>query len=352
MTASPNANPAPTPHSTATGGALITVTPNPAVDVTYALPNARWGEVNRIQSVVRRAGGKGVNVACVLGQLGYAAQVGGFLGGSNGAALSRLLESAPVSQHWVSIELETRCTTVVVDDVSTTLLNEPGPDVSAQDWARLTADVATRARPGDVVVLSGSCPPGTSADDVGLFLQAVRAAGSLVVVDTSGPLLLAAADAGADLLKPNHHELADAVGTDNVISGAQALIARGARVVAVSRGADGILVVSGGGSHSRAWRAAPVEVVQGNTTGAGDAAVAAFALALRRVGQGEDLVEVLPVELGRAIALSGAAVLAPVAGVVDLVAYERFLAAVTVVEISLSTRSNRQHSQEEVHAAR
>lgn len=323
-------------HVAGSGGALITVTPNPAVDVTYQLPHAEWGEVNRIKTVVRRAGGKGVNVACVLGQLGLTAQVSGFLGGSNGAALSELLEAAPVRQHWVPIPGETRCTTVVVDDVSTTLLNEPGPEVTSADWRRLSADVAARARSGDVVVLSGSCPPGTSDDDVREFVHAVRASGALIVVDTSGPLLATAADAGADLLKPNHHELREVTGSDDVIVGAEALIARGARVVAVSCGVEGIVVVARSGAHLRAWRAAPVAVVQGNPTGAGDAAVAAFALALRRVGQGEDLDEVLPVELGRAVALSAAAVLAPVAGVVDLPAYERFLTDVTVEEVHVA----------------
>lgn len=321
--------------SSTSGGSLITVTPNPAVDVTYRLPHAKWGEVNRVQTVLRRAGGKGVNVARVLGQLGFAVEASGFLGGSNGAALSRLLEGSLVSQHWVPIALETRCTTVVTDDVSTTLLNEPGPEVSSADWRRLTADVAARSRPGDVVILSGSCPPGTSAADVREFVQSVRASGAVIVVDTSGPLLTTAADAGADLLKPNHHELREVTGTDDVIRGAEALIARGARVVAVSRGAQGIVVVAGRGPQVRAWQAAPVEVVQGNPTGAGDAAVAAFALALRRVAQGASLEVVLPVELGRAVALSAAAVLAPVAGVVDLPAYERFLKDVKVEEVNV-----------------
>lgn len=318
------------------GGSLMTITPNPAVDVTYRLPHAEWGEVNRIKTVVRRAGGKGVNVACVLGQLGHSTQVTGFLGGSTGAALSGLLEGSPVIQHWVPIAGETRCTTVVVDDVSTTLLNEPGPTVTGADWQRLAADVAARVRLGDVVVLSGSCPPGTRADDVRGLVRAVRASGALIVVDTSGPFLATAADAGADLLKPNHHELREVTGSDDLIGGAEALIARGAGAVAVSRGVDGIVVVARIGSSVRAWSAAPAAVVHGNPTGAGDAAVAAFALALRRVGRGEDLGEVLPVELGRAVALSAAAVLAPVAGVVDLLAYERFAKDVTVEEVHVA----------------
>jgi len=318
------------------GGALITVTPNPAVDVTYRLPCAHWGGVNRIGTVTRRAGGKGVNVACVLGQLGYPAHTCGFLGGATGVALTRLLSDSTVTQSWTTIEEETRCTTAVVDDTSTTLLNEPGPRVSSGDWRRLSQDVAGRSRPGDVVVLSGSCPPGTTKDDLTDFIAAVHGSGALILVDTSGPLLTAAADAGADLLKPNQHELAEATGTEDVVAGAKALIARGARAVAVSCGEEGMVVVAGRSPQARAWRAAPAEVVRGNPTGAGDAVVAALALVLRQVGQGAELAAVLPEHLPQAVALSAAAVLAPVAGLVDLSAYERFLVQVAVEELHVA----------------
>src|SRR5699024_2143203 len=49
---------------------IITLTPNPAVDVTYAVPELRHGTVHRVEQVTEAAGGKGVNVARVLAQLG------------------------------------------------------------------------------------------------------------------------------------------------------------------------------------------------------------------------------------------------------------------------------------------
>ena len=48
---------------------IITGTMNPAVDKTYQLDELKLGEVNRIQSFMRIAGGKGINVAKVLKQL-------------------------------------------------------------------------------------------------------------------------------------------------------------------------------------------------------------------------------------------------------------------------------------------
>ncbi len=55
-------------------GVILTVTPNPAVDVTYHLDELRPGTVHRVDDVVSRAGGKGINVARVLQQLGVASE--------------------------------------------------------------------------------------------------------------------------------------------------------------------------------------------------------------------------------------------------------------------------------------
>ena len=277
-----------------------------------------------------------MNVACVLTQLGHAAETTGFLGGANGESLSRLLGDYSIEQRWIPIDGNTRCTTAIVDDASTTLLNEPGPTVAAADWARMTTEISHSCSTGDVVALSGSFPPGTRTDDVRGFVSAIHDTGALILVDTSGPLLGTAAECGADLLKPNQEELRAATGTDNIIDGAKALITRGAGAVAVSCGEDGLIVMSGTGSTVRAWRAAPPRIIPGNPTGAGDAAVAALALLLQQVSQGARFDDVVPKYLRQAVALSAASVVVPVAGAVDLPSYQEFLSQVEVEELRVS----------------
>jgi 1-phosphofructokinase family hexose kinase len=317
------------------GSALIIVTPNPAVDATYHLPKVTWNAVNRAPQVHRRAGGKGVNVANVLAQLRHPSSVTGFLGGDLGQSFTRLLDSSGVEQQWVQVNGETRSTTTVVDSETTTLFNEPGPHVTSEDWSRLRAQVTRRCGSGDVVVLSGSCPPGTTVEDIRDFLTAVHAAGATTLVDTSGPLLAAAAEAGASFIKPNHDELAEATGISDVTGGARNLLARGAGAVAVSQGEKGLVMFHRSQGTTRAWRATPAEVVHGNPTGAGDSAVAAFALGLQQAASGENPATVWPTHVRHAVALSAAAVLTPVAGVVDLAAYERFMQRIQVEEIDV-----------------
>lgn len=83
---------------------ILTVTLNPALDVTYRVPSLTLDAVNRIADVSVRAGGKGLNVARVLHTLGYEVTALGLAGGPDGA---RLVESAgiPAAFTYVSGEL-------------------------------------------------------------------------------------------------------------------------------------------------------------------------------------------------------------------------------------------------------
>jgi len=303
-------------------GKVVVVTPNPAVDVTYQSPEHRVGEVNRVTTVTRRPGGKGLNVASVLTQLGVPVRVTGFLGGHGGQEIQALLGDAPVQQTWVTIGGATRSTTAIVSDSGTTLFNEPGPTVTSADWEELTAATTTGLDIGDVLVVSGSCPPGTTDEDLRRLLVAARNVGAHTILDTSGDLLVAAAG-GSDVLKPNREELQQATGLPDPEAGAQLLLDRGARAVIVSAGPDGMDLYLAG----RSWRATPPMEVKGNPTGAGDAAVAALAAGL--LGD-TPVTTALPDTLASAVALSAAAVLMPIAGVVDLDAYHQFLPNVNV----------------------
>ncbi|EIE98799.1 1-phosphofructokinase family hexose kinase [Saccharomonospora glauca] len=299
---------------------ILTITPNPALDVTYHLRHVRWGDVNRVETVSETAGGKGVNVARVLHQLGESVTCTGFLGGETGERLRELLTG--VEQRWIPVPASTRRTTAVVAPSGTTLFNEPGASVPEQAWSRLRALVTELVDTGDVVVVSGSMPPGTTDATVAALVGTATGRGARVVVDTSGPLLRAAARAGATLVKPNHHELRAATGLDDVVAGARVLLSDGAGCVVVSRGEVGMLAVAAdpGGPH-RMWTARPDSVVSGNPTGAGDAAVAALARALHRSRR--PVPELVATHLADAVALSAAAVARPVAGEVDLELYRR-----------------------------
>lgn len=286
---------------------IVTVTPNTALDVTYTVDSLRPDAVHRARDVRRRAGGKGVNVARVLHVLGVEVRVVATAGGVTGAEVADELDEAGLAAELVPIAGETRRTTAVLstEDGSVTLLNEPGPELSGAEWAALTERVRSCAP--DVLVYSGSLPPGAPPDGYARLLG-----GATSILDTSGPALLAGLAGRPSVVKPNAEELREVTGLADPEAAAHELRKAGADAVVVSLGPDGLLAVTGSGT----WHAAPSTVLTGNSTGAGDAVVAALALGLSRR-------EPWPEILRHAVALSGAAVLGPLAGDVDLAHYHR-----------------------------
>lgn len=82
---------------------ILSVTPNPAMDVTYDVSHLTVGDVNRVDQVRRRAGGKGVNVARVVTQLGESALIVAPVGGAAGAEFATELDAAGLAHRLVPI---------------------------------------------------------------------------------------------------------------------------------------------------------------------------------------------------------------------------------------------------------
>jgi tagatose 6-phosphate kinase len=62
---------------------IVTVTPNPALDITYHVDEPRHGREHRVHDVHEWPGGEGINVARVLDALGPPTLVTGIaVGGS------------------------------------------------------------------------------------------------------------------------------------------------------------------------------------------------------------------------------------------------------------------------------
>ena len=304
---------------------ILTVTPNIALDITYTIDKFELHSSMRVNDVADRAGGKGINVSRVLASLGYESLILGLQGGNVGAAIEADLIASQLPYELVPIVGQTRRSVGIVDRSTgdATVLNEAGPDVSGEEWERLTQTVARHLPQASTLVVSGSLPPGIGQTGVAELAQLAVAASVPVIVDTSGPSLLDAVAIGPDVVKPNAHEIASATGIHDPLEGAAALIERGAKAVVVSLGADGMCVVTA----DQTLRAKPTRTISGNPTGAGDAGVAALAAGLAFSNSWED-------RLRQAVAVSAAAVAHPLAGSFDPDVYESMLTDVLVEDLS------------------
>ncbi len=294
---------------------ILTVTPNPALDMTWHVDRLEPGQSHRVEAGVSRAGGKGLNVARVLHQQGERVMALTTAGGRVGAQLRAELEASGLVHRLIPVVAETRRSLALVDEsaASATVLNEFGTAPTAAETAELWDAVLTAAAHARAVAISGSQPRGADPTVLVSAIAELRARGVPVLVDTSGTALIDAADAGAAVLKPNHHELAEATGIADVMSAAQALLRRGPTLVLVSQAEEGMLLVHRDG---RALRARFPDVVRGNATGAGDAVSAAISVSLAD-DPALTLCDALEVLARRAAAWGAAAVAAPQAGDLD-----------------------------------
>jgi len=325
---------------------IITVTPNPALDLTWHVASLAVGSTHRADAGIARAGGKGLNVARVAHAQGAAVVAVTTCGGATGEEFAAELEASGVPHVLVPVTASTRRSIALVDESlgDTTVVNEYGIAPTDAEWAALMDAVAaalagaSRKKPhsvwettsaqvshaesgfstgergagadgADVLVISGSFPPGTPDHLLPALIRLGREAGAVVIVDTSGPSLLVAADAGASVLKPNEHELREATGLEDPIDGARELLRRGAQLVLLSLGAEGMLAVSAGSGRRHSILHARLDApLAGNPTGAGDAGVAACAVLMDAGIRDPEQI------LRRATAWSAAAVLMPLAG--------------------------------------
>lgn len=272
------------------GPEVATVTLNPAIDRTVRVAGLAPGAVNRAELVGDRAGGKGVNVAAGLAEQGHRVAALGFLGEDNAEVFARFFAERGVEDRCQRLPGATRMGIKIVDTKGggTTDLNFPGLAPAARDLEglMLRLDSLEGAR---WCVLAGSLPPGVAHDFYAVATRRLRARGVRVALDTSGAALRAALAAGPDLIKPNEHELSELVGRPladeaAVIAAARELVAGGAGLVAVSRGAEGAVFVRG----DEVVAARPPRIEVGSTVGAGDAMVAGLVAAgLRGLGLAE-----------------------------------------------------------------
>jgi fructose-1-phosphate kinase PfkB-like protein len=212
------------------------------------------------------------------------------------------------------------------DAPDTLVINERGPEISADDWEALARLVAAEAAQASAIAISGSLPPGVAAGRLTALLRELSGRG-VVYLDTSGAALAEALDLPLALLKVNAEELGEALGA-TIATPAEARVAaaharaRGPAAVIVTLGKAGALAVGEGG----AWLARPPEVAAVSAVGSGDALLAGVAAALARQ---HDLAEAL--RLG--VACGAANTLLIGAGIVRADEVIRLRDATTLVEI-------------------
>lgn len=306
---------------------IVTLTLNPAVDLYTRTPRVVPTHKLRCGPALVHPGGGGINVARVVARLGGDVRAVFPAGGITGERLRHLLEAEGLPFEAVPIAGETRESFSVHESEGEREYRFvlAGPALGEAEWQSCLQRVLAAAEGCRFVVASGSLPPGVPEDFYARLARLLAARGLPLVLDTSGPALAAAIEAGVHAIKPSLAELRELTGTalDDLAArraACEAILRRGgAQLVALSLGAEGALLVSA----DAAWSAAAVRVPVASTIGAGDSFLGGLVWALAR---GE------PTEraFARAMAASAAALLAPGTGLCTPADVERLLPQVQV----------------------
>jgi len=264
---------------------IICISANPAIDRRLWLTDLHLGAVNRASVVRSDLGGKAAHVAMATRQLGGEALWVGFLGGLMGAECERALEAHGIPAEIVRIRTATRLNQEIIEsDGRTTEVLEPGGAVEEDERARMSAlcrGLFEKYRNEAQVVISGSLSPGLQPSFYADLIEAAHASACSVLVDTSGDALLVSLKAGPDLVKPNREEAERVWGNEindesSALKAARWLIECGARSVALSLGADGLLWLASEDAQPVMVRAPAV--AGRSTVGCGDATLAGLAM--------------------------------------------------------------------------
>lgn len=290
---------------------ITVVNLNPCLDWSWFTGSFTYGGMNRIKNTRKDAAGKGINVCIALKNLGLSPVCLGFNYRENGAAITDKLDESGIAYDFVTVEGAVRVNIKLYDESGTmTELNQPGayvpPHAQEELIKKITAfckpetesikEISARNKPEtksinktstlnkpetdtlqakqpNILVLSGSRPDGVPAD---FYSRLCAVWKGIVIVDTEGETLRLAIDnAPPFFIKPNLFELESTFGVKlpsrgDIAEFSRTLIKKGVKMVCVSLGAQGAMLITADETHYSPALPVSVKAVQG----AGDAMVA------------------------------------------------------------------------------
>lgn len=261
------------------------MTLNPSVDIKYTLDYFSIDEVNRVDQVIKTAGGKGLNVSRVLKQLDADVGATGFLGGELGEFIRSELKKECIVDLFVPISGKTRnCIAVIHEGMQTEIL-ESGPVIQDEEIEHFLSNFIKILPQVDLVTISGSLPKGVPTNFYQRIIELCSQHEKLVLLDTNEKLLDASLKGGAKpyLIKPNQEELAGFLGRE-INSQEDLMVAledqafQDIEWVVVSLGSKGAMI-----KHQESIYNVQIPKVEAvNPVGSGDSVIAGFASGLSR----------------------------------------------------------------------
>jgi len=317
------------------GPTIVCVSANPAMDRRLRIETLAVGEINRAQRAQGLAGGKAAHVATAARALEAKPVWVGFQGGAIGQECARQMESLGIQVVSIPAQSSTRVNLEIIDGAGrVTEILEPGEEPTAQERDEFL-QACMRGFRGEwknaVIVISGSLPAGLGSDFYVALIEAARAAGARVFVDTSGEALRASSNARPYFVKINRAEAEVLLGRalttiEEVARAAAEIVERGVGSAAITLGRDGLVWLERKGGPL--WKAKPPHVNLVSAVGSGDATLGGFAYSAAQGIVGEEALRL-------AAACGAANCVASAPGRIELATVRALLPQIEIARLTL-----------------
>lgn len=262
---------------------IITLTPNPAIDIHLACDSFKMGGYNSSRELSRESAGKGVNVSRALAENGIPNICYIMLGKER--AESYL---APLADYNMTVKCSftdgaCRENINIHHRGSETVIAGDGPKVTRENVDAFLKSLKQYSGEGTYLVLSGSISSASDKDAILEALFKLSASGVSIIVDTKSYSLEEIIPLRPYLIKPNEEEAELLTGLsvktdEDAIAAAKAMLDMGIQNVLLTRGdAKTVLAADDG-----IYLAEPPRVKVASTVGAGDSTVAGFLFGIYR----------------------------------------------------------------------
>jgi tagatose 6-phosphate kinase len=269
-------------------------------------------------------GGKGLNAARAAARLGGSVMTTGLAGGHAGRWIVEALGAEGLTPRFTEVAAESRTTYVTVDaDGAGVIVYERPTAATSEEFATFLEHLESELLPICArAIVAGSLPAGLPARHHGDIVAACRRSRRPLLVDASGPGLLAALEAGPDIVKVGRVEVVESGLIDGGASSMEAALSlaeRGAELAVVTDGADDVVAADA----TMCWKATVPRIDALNAVGSGDAFDAGLALALLEGAS-------IEVALARGVSAGAANALSLGAGMLDAAVARRLEGEVRV----------------------
>ncbi|MBQ7291634.1 MAG: 1-phosphofructokinase family hexose kinase [Clostridia bacterium] len=260
---------------------ILTLTLNPAFDIHCGVKSFMPERENYMRSYRRHIGGKGVNVSRALHENGVESTAFVVLGKQNSADFEAELSACGIKYVPVYVRGRIRENiTIHPEEAPETRISFEGCHVSAETAGELFNMILPLCDRETVFTFNGRMPAGLSVAEIVPYLEAVKATGACLAVDSGTFTMEDFIEVKPWLIKPNQEEISRCVGREittaaEAMDAAEILHEKGIENVMVSMGGKGAVLVCSQGRF--AADVPKIDVI--STIGAGDSSVAGFCAA-------------------------------------------------------------------------